>query len=201
MSKVKPKARHSEIVVQEFGDEILIYDLKNNKAFNLNETSALIWRLSDGNNDISDITQGIIKKYNSNVSEEFVWLALEQFRKDELIEDKEEIIPFLTNISRRELVRKVGLTSIIALPIVSSLIAPLSSNAASACSTAIPPASPPGTGGLQCRCDCAVSNGSTCGSGLAVDNCNPGCTCTRTAGSCYGGADPTLIGTALGSCA
>jgi hypothetical protein len=42
-NNIKPISRKSHIVVQYFGNEILIYDLTENKAFCLNETSALVW--------------------------------------------------------------------------------------------------------------------------------------------------------------
>ncbi|HZH35571.1 MAG TPA: hypothetical protein VEX64_12070 [Pyrinomonadaceae bacterium] len=41
-SKNIPKARENDLVVQELKDEVLIYDLKINKAYCLNETSAAI---------------------------------------------------------------------------------------------------------------------------------------------------------------
>jgi hypothetical protein len=44
-----PYARRSEIVIQAFDDESLIYDLNNHKAFHLNHTSALIYQFCDGN--------------------------------------------------------------------------------------------------------------------------------------------------------
>ena len=37
---MKPKARDSEILVQEIRDEVLIYDQKINLGFSLNETCA-----------------------------------------------------------------------------------------------------------------------------------------------------------------
>ena len=36
---ILPFARTADIVVQTLGEEILIYDLNTNKAYNLNETS------------------------------------------------------------------------------------------------------------------------------------------------------------------
>jgi hypothetical protein len=39
---VQPVCRQNSLVVQELAGEILIYDLKANKAVCLNETSALI---------------------------------------------------------------------------------------------------------------------------------------------------------------
>lgn len=195
MSKIKPLARRTDIVVQEFGNETLIYDLIANKAFNLNETSTLIWQSSTGKKNITEIADDVSKKFKSSINEEFVWLALEQLRKENLIENEAEIPSLYQGVSRREIIKRVGLASLVALPLVSSLAAPNSLQAASTtCSTTAP-------GGIQCRCNCAsVVQGGTCGGGLTVDPCNPGCVCTRTAASCYGGADPSLIGTALGAC-
>ena len=47
--RIAPKARKENLVVQESNGEVLIYDLDTNKAFCLNETSALVWQACDGN--------------------------------------------------------------------------------------------------------------------------------------------------------
>ena len=52
-----PKGRHNDLVVQDSENEVLIYDLKLNKAYCLNETSALIWRLCDGTKSVAEIIQ------------------------------------------------------------------------------------------------------------------------------------------------
>ena len=87
MFKIKPLARRKDIVIQEFGKELLIYDLKTNKAFNLNETSASIWQLSNGEYTISEITDQLSQKLKALVSEELVLLALDQLQKDRLLEN------------------------------------------------------------------------------------------------------------------
>jgi Coenzyme PQQ synthesis protein D (PqqD) len=196
MSKtaVKPISRKSDLVTQEHEKEILIYDLLTDKAFSLNESSSLIWSLCNGKNSVSEITAELSRKLNSSVGEDFVWLALEQLKKDDLLANGEEISIDFGNLSRRDVIRKVGFATLAALPVITAVSAPSAVRAASTtCSTAAP-------GGSQCRCACNVAQGSTCGSGLVADPCNAGCTCTRTAASCYGGADPNLINTALGAC-
>ena len=85
MSIFLPAVKKENIVVQELDNEILIYDLKDNKAFCLNEASAIIWQLCDGTKTVSQISQTAGKKLNSKISEDFVWLALDQFKKDKLI--------------------------------------------------------------------------------------------------------------------
>lgn len=42
VSKNHPKGRTNDIIVQELDGEVLIYNLKDNKAFCLNETSSLV---------------------------------------------------------------------------------------------------------------------------------------------------------------
>lgn len=124
MSQIKPKARQTKIVVQEFGNEILIYDLRANKSFALNETSSIVWQHCDGKNTIADIAGKMTLELEESVSEELVWLALEKLKKEKLIEDdKNFVTPFKTS-SRREVIRRVGMASLVALPIISSLVAP-----------------------------------------------------------------------------
>jgi hypothetical protein len=43
-----PIARNADIVVQTLGKEVLIYDLNTHKAYNLNETSAIVYQACDG---------------------------------------------------------------------------------------------------------------------------------------------------------
>lgn len=131
MSIFLPAVKKENIVVQELDNEILIYDLIDNKAFCLNEASAIIWQLCDGTKTVSEISQTAGKKLNSKISEDFVWLALDQFKKDKLIATEYESV--FQGMSRREVIRKVGFASMVALPIVASMIAPTSANAASTC--------------------------------------------------------------------
>ena len=42
-SQNNPRRRKDEIIVQELNGEVLIYDLKSNKAICLNEVSSLVW--------------------------------------------------------------------------------------------------------------------------------------------------------------
>lgn len=175
MSEIKPLARRNDIVIQEFGNEILIYDLTANKAFNLNETSTLIWQLSNGDKTISEIANDLSKKFNSNITEEFVWLALEQLRKEKLVENEAEIIGLFEGVSRREIIRKVGLGSLVAFPTVSSLIAPMAIQAQSGCIA-------PNAGGAA---GCPCSSGAQCPSPISCCSNIPAqprvCVGTRTA--------------------
>jgi hypothetical protein len=128
----KPLCRTTNLVIQEYGGEILIYDLTLHKAFSLNETSALVWQICDGNKTIGEISRQLSRPLKTIVSEDFVWLALEQLKKENLLEEDSSIIsnPF-DGLSRREVIRKVGLASLVALPAIAGLVAPTAAHAQS----------------------------------------------------------------------
>ena len=131
MPQFLPFAKQEDIVIQELNDEVLIYDLIRNKAFCLNETSLIIWQMCDGTKTVAEISQAASRKFKANISEDFVWLALDQFKKDKLITN--EFKSVFAGMTRREVIRKVGFASMVALPVVASIIAPTAVSAASTC--------------------------------------------------------------------
>ena len=160
-----PKARRENLVVQELEGEVLIYDLDTDEAFGLNKTSTIIWQLCDGNNSISEISLLISRSFNSIADENFVWLALDQLKKKNLLENKDEIVVNFGGMSRREVIRKVGLASVTALPLISSLVAPQASSAQSRVCSA--------------TCVCTVTN---VGAGVLcapAGTCTGGCRCLK----------------------
>ena len=128
----KPKTRNENIVIQEMNKEILIYDLKDNKAFCLNETSAMIYQLCDGTKTSADISNLMSQKLKTLVNEDLVRLALNELERDGLLES-DEFEVYFAGFSRREMVRKAGLASMVALPLVLSIIAPHAVQSASTC--------------------------------------------------------------------
>lgn len=130
-----PMSRKSNVVVQEIKNEVLVYDLNINKAFCLNQTSAMVYLLSDGNNSVAEISALMSKKLKISVSEDLVWLALDGLMKDNLLENSEEQTNHFAASSRREAVKRVGLASLVMFPIISSIVAP---NAAMAQSALLP---------------------------------------------------------------
>ncbi len=164
-----PLGRRLGIIIQELNDEILVYDLKTNKAYCLNETSALVWQLCDGKTSVSEISQTVGGKLNSPASEDLVWLALDQLKEQNLLSNKEEIVSGFGGMSRREVIRKVGLGTMIALPLITSLVAPRAVDAQSrACSGS---------------CTCSVQNtinlttGVNCRTLGGTSNCPSSLTC------------------------
>lgn len=129
-----PAARSENIVIQEMppGEdgpaELLVYDLTNNRAHCLNETAATIWKNCDGTSTIKEIAQN----FSGTESEDLVWLGIDQLSKENLL--VEEYRPVTDRPNRREIIKKVGIASVIAIPVVASLAAPSSVMAAGSCS-------------------------------------------------------------------
>jgi hypothetical protein len=159
-----PKSRKENLVVQELEGEVLIYDLEKNKALCLNETSALVWQSCDGSRTIAGISDIIGKQLKSQVNEDVVWLALDQLSKENLIENKDEIKNKFAGMSRREVVKKVGLASLIALPVIAALTAPVAAQTGT-CTPNFPGCLPNGTMCTTpnecCSCLCGMMNCNT----------------------------------------
>jgi hypothetical protein len=168
-SKNFPKTRDHQLVVQELKDEVLIYDLNINKTYCLNETSAAIWNLCDGNNSISDITSQLSKRLKQPVTDNLIYLALDQFKEENLLSDNETVEIKFDGLSRRDVIRKVGFASLIALPVISSLVAPTAAMAASGagiCRTSNQSCTPPASTGNCC-------SGLYCPPAGGCDTCEP----------------------------
>lgn len=187
MRSNKPLSRKKDLLTQETNGEIIVYDLNTDKAFCLNETSAIIWNLCNGENSVSEISAEIGKKLRSSANEDLVWLAIDQLKRDNLLANGEELEnKSFEGLSRREVIKKVGLGTMIALPIVTGLITPKAIHASSTCSA------DPGNLNL-CSCSTGSVNqqGQVCTPGGGLGNgCPAGCQtrfADNTSANCYCG--------------
>jgi len=131
-----PVARREGLVVQETADEVLVYDLSSNKAHCLNQTAAIIWKSCDGVNTISDIGKFLEVESGASINEDLIWLAIDQLNEKNLLE--KEIAPKFAGRSRRDVIKKIGLATVVALPIIASLTAPTSALASTSCACVVP---------------------------------------------------------------
>jgi hypothetical protein len=122
MSADLPVARQRGLVVQEMSGEVLVYDLTSNKAHCLNETAALVWRSCNGKNSVDKIAVLLTRSLGDKVTKELVWHAVDQLNEKGLL-DAGPAIRF-DGRSRREAIRKIGLATVAAIPVVASLFAP-----------------------------------------------------------------------------
>ena len=171
--EVNPKSRRDEMVVQQIDEELLIYDLKANRAFCLNETLAQIWQRCDGTKTVADLVKIIRDKSGNQITTELIWLAIDQLKRENLLSNGEDIRPDFQGLSRRQMIRKVGLNSMVALPVIASLVAPNVTDAQSMNCSAMPLA--PNCVSGSCRANAP-----------AEANCTPSCN-SGTGGNCVSG--------------
>lgn len=122
-----PQTKSENVVVQHLKGEILIYDLTTNKAFCLNETAAKVFNCCDGQTSFAEL------KSKYNFTDDMIYLALDDLKANGLIEDYAST--HFAGMSRREVIKKVGIGTMIALPVISALVAPPAISAASSACT------------------------------------------------------------------
>lgn len=173
-----PNSRTENIVVQETNNELLIYDLVSNQAFCLNETSAIIFNACDGKTSVNELRE------QTKFSDDLILLALDELQKHNLLIGEKN--DYFKGLSRRKIIRKAGLASMIALPLISTLVAPTAATAQSGGPICVPCSidigiicNNPAGGcttirvGLPCHpscttCACTVPNGSSSCSAVCI---------------------------------
>ena len=126
-----PQARKSGLIIQEVDSEVLIYDQLTNKAHCLNQTAAKVWNYCDGETTLAEACTALSRDLETPVDEKLVLYALDQFAKDNLLEKGNELPSFIIpGMNRRQMVRTLGLAAVVAVPLVTSIVAPMPAQAA-----------------------------------------------------------------------
>lgn len=153
---LRPKARAEGMVVRDVAEETLVYDLESHKAVCLNKTAALVWRACDGRRNAAAIARDLSKTLGETVPEEVVWLALEQLGRDKLLDMRVARPAELAGMSRRDLIRRIGITAaVVAIPLVTSIVAPTPAQA----STCLPSGA---TCSTSAQCCSGLCNAGSC---------------------------------------
>jgi hypothetical protein len=153
IEQLNPVARSEGLVVQELSGEMLVYDRERNKAHCLNSTAALVWEYCDGRTSVARIARTIEEKFNATVDEDVIWIAVEQLGKAHLLRERVNFPEHKAGLSRREVMKRIGVAATVALPVVTSIIAP----------TAVAAATCTPTGG-------SCTSSAECCSGLCVNS-------------------------------
>src|SRR5262245_62062862 len=115
-----PAAREDDLIVQEMADEVLVYDQRRHRAHCLNETAAMVWRSLDGKSTASDVAARLSRERRLAVETGLVQLAVEELRRSDLLQGPIE--SGKSGVSRREMMKRVGIGAAIALPVVVSIV-------------------------------------------------------------------------------
>jgi hypothetical protein len=151
-----PSLRTENFIVNELPNELLIYDLGKNRAFCLNETARAIMNECGGETSIDEAIVNLKCKLKAKVTEEMIWMVVEQFQKFDLLKDGYQVPIQTTKVSRRKILQSVAALGI-AFPVITSLVAPTPVNAQSGA--------------------CAMISGPCSFQPNGFDNCCPGGVC------------------------
>lgn len=132
VSAPKPTSKRDGLLVQELGDETLVYDPDRHEAHCLNQSAALVWQASDGSTAVPDIARRMVE-VGLPQDEIVVWMGLSRLERAGLLAEPVHHPGEPRRFSRREVVRMLGITAglSVALPAVTSITAPLAAQAAS----------------------------------------------------------------------
>lgn len=122
-----------------------------------------------------EIAQKLASELGKPVDEELVWFVVERLSKANLLNERVALPSGITLIRRRELVRRLGVGSLLAVPLVMTVSAPSAVQAAT-CSGA-------------CRDSGQTGSASNCG------------VCADVPGTCYDNAGCTGTPNASATCA
>ena len=117
-------ARNEELVVREMPDEVLVYDLKRDKAHCLNRTAAFVWHHCDGQTTVDEMVKLMEKDWGTSVSEDMVWFTLNKLSRADLLQEPIALPEAKDGITRRSAMRRLGFGALLAVPVVMSIVVP-----------------------------------------------------------------------------
>ena len=152
-----PRARNERLLTREVADELLVYDQDRCSAHCLNSTAALIWRQCDGRTTVPEITRTLSQACGLRLTDDIVLFALEQLDRARLITPHtgRQRWRRTGKLTRRELIKSVGVITAVGLPLVNSIVAPTTVEAAT-CRAPGAGCSPNGTNSACCSGTCVL---------------------------------------------
>ena len=123
--------RRSDILVQDLGDEEILYDPDRNEAHCLGRIAALVFNHCDGKTDIPMLARLIADDIGAPPNEDLVWYVLDQLDERQLLERNSVDDVRVPGWTRRELVQRLSAAAGIALAVVSSVPIPAAAQSVS----------------------------------------------------------------------
>ena len=122
-----PVARQHDLVIKTVGDKLLVYDLERHRAHSLNRVAAAVWRRCDGARDADRIAAELRIGNGVPVTQRAVEYALGELARARLLTGPVARV----GLTRREVVRRLGTAAAVALPLVTTIVAPTAAAAQS----------------------------------------------------------------------
>jgi len=141
------------LLIRKLGAETLVYDLESFRASCLNREAAAVFEACDGKRSKPEIRARVSDRLGSEVDDAYVELAIDRLARQGLVE------PLGAPLSkeRREVLRRLAAAVAVALPVVTSVLAPSVAEAQSCL-----PNGTVCTGNAQCcskMCQASMGNG------------------------------------------
>src|ERR1700686_3630914 len=137
LERLMPIVRKEGLLIQEIKDEVLVYDSERKKTHCLNQTAALTWKHCDGRATLEEVRGLLEEEMRTPVDSDLIRLALDQLDRHHLLANRIARSAGKKGLSRRVMIRRLGLAAAITLPLITSIIAPTAAQAGSPCP--IPP--------------------------------------------------------------
>ena len=136
-----PKARSEGLIIKELDGELAIYDEREHRAHELNQTASTVWQKCDGQTPLEQIAAEIAAESDLPQDEGIVELAIDQLFRAGLLEGAAAN----AQVSRRQLISRLGLagTAALLLPAVTTIVAPTRAMAQSGPPVPVPVPVPP----------------------------------------------------------
>src|SRR3954454_7444948 len=134
MAQLNPPSRRADLVVEENGDELLVYDQRSDVAHRLNATAAIVWRHCDGRHSVSDLAEELrASPVGELADEDLVMVSLDGLAEAGLLDEAPERTSEEARLSRPRFIRRVGVvgSAALVLPVVHSIVAPTPASAQS----------------------------------------------------------------------
>jgi hypothetical protein len=129
MAESFPLARSRGLKIEEIDDDLIVYDLEQQRAHSLHAIAAAVWRRCDGQTPVEDIARAAAEALEMPPNDEFVWDALRQLDAIGLLEAPPQSPD--APVVRRRALRQLGLASVGVVPFVASMMIPTAAYAQS----------------------------------------------------------------------
>src|SRR5262245_23841975 len=123
-----PESRKDQLLVEEVGGELVVYDQRRHQAHRLNRAAALVWRHCDGRTGAAEMAALLRRELGRPADEEVVWLALDRLDKAHLLQGGLTRPADAPRASRRQVLRRLARVAAVAVlvPTVATIVAPTS---------------------------------------------------------------------------
>src|SRR5947209_3005018 len=104
-----PRARDTSLIVRKLDDEVLVFDVDQNRAHVFNQVAAHVWNLCDGETTVSEMEQQLQREFDPSVNSDTIWQALAQFSQEGLLAEDASRMSLAGRMSRLQMMKTMGL--------------------------------------------------------------------------------------------